>query len=51
MAGQSIRFDDGAAYVGKWNQQLVKLFSTGLRHNQDCDGSTLAAATAPLPRC
>ena len=29
----------------------VKLSSTGLLQNQVCDGSTLAAATAPLPKC
>jgi len=54
MTTNQIRFDDGAAYeryMGIGASLQVKFSSTGLLQIQVCGGSTLVAATAPLPKC
>ena len=54
MAELQIRFDDGAAYermMGTWSRLAGDIFLDWLAPARACDGSTSAAATAPLPNC
>ena len=49
-----IRYDDGTAYermMGAWSRIAGQIFLDWLALPPACDGSTLAAAAAPLPSC